>query len=127
MKSFIAIVGVSGGKVTKYADFDTLAEADAHAVKFGGFTHETLDGPIGYWVVNNNSITLDTDQEAADILAAKWAGVRSQRDALLAASDWMANSDVTMSDTWTTYRQALRNLPASQSDPDDIVFPEEPS
>jgi hypothetical protein len=59
--------------------------------------------------------------------ARKWSAIRAQRDQLLAASDWMANSDVTMPDAWTTYRQALRNLPASQSDPDDIVFPEEPS
>ena len=128
MKSFIAIVGVSDGRVTKYADFDTLADANAHAVKFGGFTHETLDGPIGYWVVDGNSITLDTDQEAADILAAKWARIRAKRNALLASSDWRAMPDApTMSDAWTTYRQALRNLPSTQADPDDIVFPEEPS
>ena len=71
------------------------------------------------------------DAEEAAVAAAeparKWAAIRAERDALLAACDWMANSDVTMSDAWTTYRQALRNLPASQSDPDDIVFPEEPS
>ena len=59
--------------------------------------------------------------------ARKWAMIRAQRDALLASSDWMANSDVTMSDAWKAYRQVLRNLPASQSNPDDIVFPEEPS
>jgi len=58
--------------------------------------------------------------------ARKWATIREKRDALLAASDWMANSDVTMSDAWTAYRQALRDVP-SQSDPDNITFPEEPS
>ena len=42
-------------------------------------------------------------------------------------SDYMGNSDVTMSDAWKTYRQALRDLPASESDPDDITFPTEPS
>tara|TARA_R110000803_G_scaffold132029_1_gene199300 strand:- start:592 stop:939 length:348 start_codon:yes stop_codon:yes gene_type:complete len=73
-----------------------------------------------------------TDAEIASVddsvpLPIQWAAIRAQRNALLAACDWMANSDVTMSDAWTTYRQALRNLPASQSDPDDIVFPEEPS
>ena len=35
--------------------------------------------------------------------------LRQQRDALLVETDWMANSDVTMSDAWTTYRQALRS------------------
>jgi len=67
----------------------------------------------------------DAEYEAAEP-ARKWARIRAQRDALLAACDWMANSDVTMSDAWTTYRQALRDVP-SQSDPDNVVFPEEPS
>ena len=37
----------------------------------------------------------------------RMADLRRQRDALLAETDCMANSDVTMSDAWTTYRQAL--------------------
>ena len=36
---------------------------------------------------------------------------RKERTKRLAQSDWMANSDVTMSDEWKTYRQALRDLP----------------
>ena len=59
--------------------------------------------------------------------ARKWSAIRAERDQLLAASDWMANSDVTMPDAWATYRQALRDVPASQSNPDNVVFPEEPS
>jgi len=39
----------------------------------------------------------------------------------------MANSNVTMSSAWKTYRQALRDLSASESDPDDISWPSEPS
>ena len=35
---------------------------------------------------------------------------RAFRDRLLAESDWMANSDVTMTDEWKTYRQALRDI-----------------
>ena len=37
--------------------------------------------------------------------------LREERNILLAQSDWMANSDVTMSGEWKTYRQALRDLP----------------
>ena len=59
--------------------------------------------------------------------ARKWATIREKRDALLAACDWMANSDVTMSDAWTAYRQALRDVPSTQADPDNVVFPTEPS
>ena len=127
MKSFVAIVGVSGEKVTKYADFSTVEDANAHAVKFGGFSHKTPDGPVDYWKVDGNSITLDTDQEAADILAAKWTRIRAQRDALLASSDYTQVADAP-GDTsaWATYRQALRDIPASQSDVDNITWPTEP-
>jgi hypothetical protein len=36
--------------------------------------------------------------------------LRFKRNNLLAETDWMANSDVTISDDWKTYRQALRDL-----------------
>ena len=36
--------------------------------------------------------------------------LREKRNNLLAKTDWMANSDVTMSDDWKTYRQQLRDL-----------------
>ena len=39
--------------------------------------------------------------------------LRLERNRLLAESDWMANSDVTMPDEGKTYRQQLRDFPAS--------------
>ena len=53
--------------------------------------------------------------------------VRDERDAKLAASDWMANSDVTMSAAWKTYRQALRDVPAQAGFPTNVTWPVEPS
>ena len=38
--------------------------------------------------------------------------LRDKRNNLLAETDWMASSDVTMSDDWKTYRTALRDLPS---------------
>jgi len=62
--------------------------------------------------------------------ARRMAELRSQRDALLAETDYMGNSDVTMSDAWKTYRQALRDI-TSQTPSDDalsnITFPTKPS
>lgn len=90
-----------------------------------------------YHNINGVDVQFTSDEEtardaeeaavAAAEPASKWASVRSKRDALLSSCDWMATSDVTMSDAWKAYRQDLRNLPASQSDPDDIVFPKKPS
>lgn len=36
--------------------------------------------------------------------------LREQRNQILSQSDWMANSDVTMTTEWQTYRQALRDI-----------------
>ena len=41
------------------------------------------------------------------------AQLRYERNRKIAESDWRANSDVTLSDAWKTYRQALRDLPSS--------------
>ena len=70
----------------------------------------------------------DAEQTAfeADIVAADPSfPVREKRNELLAESDWMANSDVTMSDAWKTYRQALRDLPSVSGFP-DVNFPTKP-
>ena len=42
------------------------------------------------------------------------ATLRDKRNRLLAETDFYGNSDVTMSDDMTTYRQALRDLPAGK-------------
>ena len=50
---------------------------------------------------------------------------RNERNELLNKTDWMALSDVTMSDAWKTYRQALRDLPATSGFP-NVDFPTKP-
>mgnify|MGYP005649750393 FL=1 len=62
----------------------------------------------------------------AEILAQKWERVRIERNGKLRGTDWRASSDLTLSDEWKTYRQALRDVP-TQSDPDNITWPTEPS
>ena len=75
---------------------------------------------------DNNTVTVTytaVDQTDSE----QWASIRDSRNAKLTESDWRGMSDVTMSSAWKTYRQALRDLPASESDPDDITWPSEPS
>lgn len=57
---------------------------------------------------------LPTDPEFAD----KWAAeplrqLREKRNQLLAQSDWRFRSDLTPSQAWIDYCQALRDLPAT--------------
>ena len=62
--------------------------------------------------------------------------LRQERDKRLATCDWRASSDLTLADAWKTYRQSLRDLPASASpkldsdgnlDMTSVTFPTEPS
>ena len=56
--------------------------------------------------------------------------LRKTRNNLLAETDWMANSDVTMSDAMRTYRQQLRDITnglTTVEQVDAVVFPEKPS
>ena len=40
-------------------------------------------------------------------LAEKWQDIRITRNGKLSVTDWRASSDLTLSDEWKTYRQAL--------------------
>tara|TARA_R100000353_G_scaffold77775_1_gene58806 strand:+ start:48 stop:332 length:285 start_codon:yes stop_codon:yes gene_type:complete len=56
--------------------------------------------------------------------------LRFKRTKLLQETDWMANSDVTMSDDWKTYRQQLRDLPSGLDTLEKVEeknFPTKPS
>ena len=63
--------------------------------------------------------------DAADTRAA--VAVREDRNRKLKETDWMASNDVTMSDEWRTYRQALRDVPSQSGFPNTITWPVEPS
>ena len=57
-----------------------------------------------------------------------WEQIRTQRDGLLAASDWtdLPNSPVKNKGAWLSYRRALRDLPITFSTPEEVVWPEKP-
>ena len=56
-----------------------------------------------------------------------WTAVRLKRNRELSNSDVMALQDRVMTDEQKTYRQALRDLPATQSDPFNITWPTKPA
>ena len=62
--------------------------------------------------------------------------LREERDRRIALTDWRASLDLTLTDAWKTYRQALRDLPASATpklnsnyelDLTSVTWPTEPS
>ena len=77
-----------------------------------------------YHNINGENVQFTAAEETArDNEEAAWANaaparalatLRARRNQLLAETDFYGNSDVTMSDDMTTYRQALRDLPAGK-------------
>ena len=62
--------------------------------------------------------------------------LREERNRRIALTDWRAGSDLTLTSAWSTYRQALRDLPASSTpklnseyelDLTSVTWPTEPS
>ena len=74
--------------------------------------------------INGNRVQFtDAEETARDNEETAWANaaparalanLRARRNRLLAETDFYALSDVTLSDDMTTYRQALRDLPAGK-------------
>jgi|TARA_R100000458_G_C8204557_1_gene194009 hypothetical protein len=96
-------------------------------------------GDTIYWL--DSSETQPTDSEIETEVARltnllPMTLLRKERDIRLAKTDWRASSDLTLSTAWKTYRQNLRDLPATASpkldangnlDMSSVTFPTEPS
>ena len=100
---------------------------------WGGFDYADLN-----WISSDTKPTeSEIDAEVTRLTNAEPLRLlRIERDKRLTACDWRASSDLTISDAWKTYRQALRDLPASASpsldsnydlDLTSVTWPTEPS
>ena len=78
-----------------------------------GETYKTGRWVIGYTVENK------PQDQAED-------AVRNQRNRLLSDTDWMALSDNTMTPSWASYRQALRDITAQEGFPYNVIWPAKP-
>ena len=60
-----------------------------------------------------------------------WTQIRAKRDGLLFASDYTQLPDVPFTDEkrqeWRVYRQQLRDITSTYTDPHDVVWPTQPS
>lgn len=83
-----------------------------------------------HWVEFGNWLATGNVADPMDIVDL-WIAGRANRDAKLSASDWTQLTDspliVTKQSEWSTYRQELRNLPATYADYSTVVWPTEPA
>lgn len=87
----------------------------------------------------NRRAMTDAEETARDVEEAAWANeavdramdvLRTTRTRLLEETDYLGNSDVTMSSAWTTYRQALRDITSGVDSVDkaeNVTWPTKPS
>ena len=77
------------------------------------------------WVLDHQAVDLTSD-EVAEATAVIAANMREKRDKLIAATDFYALSDVSMSEAMTKYRSDLRAVPEQSEFPTTITWPTAP-
>jgi hypothetical protein len=106
-------------KVVEYIDHDTMQKKII-----------TLDAPK---LINGKIYTVELiDKTLQEINENKWQKIRSIRNSLLQASDiyiltdrW-EKYDQNTKNIWSNYRQQLRDLPTSFTNPDEVIWPIKP-
>ena len=117
----------------KYNRHDALNSLKPNQFSWMGFEYSGLN-----WLGSGSAPTeAEIDAEVTRLDNAEpMRLLRIERDQRLASCDWRASSDLTLADAWKTYRQSLRDLPASASpsldsnydlDLTSVTWPTEPS
>jgi len=91
--------------------------------------HATPEGNVAFTAAEETARDAEEAAWADGAAARAWVSLREDRDIKLSATDYMGNSDVTMSTAWKTYRKALRDLPGTLDDTtvlETITWPDEP-
>ena len=88
--------------------------------------HTTAAGNIPFTTAEETARDAEEAAWAAGADDRAAADARDKRNGLLAATDWTANSDVTMTTEMAAYRTLLRNLPAQADFPTTINWPTAP-
>lgn len=123
----------SDGTITMQKSFKTQAGADKIVALNSGLAHiEGRVADVNAFKVNLSdlSIVASTDNMHTPPVEVT---LRHKRNTLLKACDWTQGADSPLSDSkkteWATYRQALRDLPSTNSASayKQIVWPTPPS
>ena len=119
-------------------DYEIIeTEVDLQGFNQSGHITSTMGEGISYhlkWDASKKEIVTDDDAKTAWELAEEWKEIRKERTRLLAETDWVVikarENGGQVPAAWKTYRVALRDLPAEQSDKtkySEITWPTQPS
>ena len=113
----------TGGTVYQYSQANGVEQVD------GKWYTKYILGPVFIDQVVDGVTTTAAEQEVAykaskDAEQAK--SVRASRDTKLSETDWRFRSDMTPSQAWKDYCQALRDIPTQVGFPWTITWPTQP-
>ena len=92
--------------------------------------HATPEGNVAFTAEEEKARDAQEKVWADEAPKRAWASLREERDIKLASTDWMASSDMTLSDEWKKYRKDLRDFPSTLDDSKvvkEYTWPSEPS
>ena len=125
---------LNGPAATVVAPYGVSIRSGVEEVDGQWFT-KFIAGPIFTDTTDGDgNVTTAADNEAAykaGIDAQAATSVRSERDRLIAETDWTQLADSQLSNSvktsWVTYRQSLRDLPTASGFPHTMTWPTKPS
>ena len=113
----------TGGTVYQYSQAQGVEQIDGKwytkYVLGPTFIDTVVDGVTTTALQHETAYKAQKDAEQAK-------NVRATRDAKLAETDWRFRSDMTPSQEWKDYCQALRDVPSQEGFPWTITWPEMP-
>ena len=125
---------LNGPAATVTAPYGVSTRSGVEEIDGKWFT-KFIAGPVFTDTTDSEgNVTTAADNEAAyksRIDAEVATSVRSERDRLIAETDWTQLADSQLSDSvkasWVTYRQSLRDLPTASGFPHTMTWPTKPS
>ena len=104
------------------SDQANVTAKDGEGLIEGHYDHDTQMVSEGA-VVDIPAADLEQEQ-----LAKAWADLTLNRNRLLQSSDWTQVPDAPVDQVaWAAYRQLLRDLPSTTTDPFNVQWPKSPS
>jgi len=124
---------LNGAAATVTAPYEVSVRDGIEEINGQWFT-KFIVGPVFTDTTDEEDVvTTAADNEAvykASIDAQAAESVRTQRDKLIAETDWTQLADCPLSDSvkasWVTYRQELRDLPSTTGFPHEVTWPNQP-
>ena len=111
------------------------AKVDIQGFQQSGHIALSMEGATTFHLTwDGTTVSADYDAKTAFELDEEWKRIRTERTRLLAETDWVVikarENGGQVPTAWKTYRVALRDLPAEQSDKtkySEITWPTQPS